>query len=162
MSISEKNILNRFYFVAGCMFIFAIIVAIKLINIQFVDGEKYRELALKNTTKNFIISSNRGNIYSDDGSLAAGRNMVRRDCDRATGDRNSVSEHKPGATSGVAGPGDERYLGRARQPPRPMAPGSAVLPVRADRRLRGLLPLYRHQRCCWLCSRRRSAGSFCP
>ncbi len=71
MSISEKNILNRFYFVAGCMFIFAIMVAIKLINIQFVDGEKYRELALKNTTRNFIISSNRGNIYSDDGSLLA-------------------------------------------------------------------------------------------
>jgi len=42
-----------------------------LINIQFVDGKKYRDLAELNTTKNFIIPSSRGNIYSDDGSLLA-------------------------------------------------------------------------------------------
>ncbi len=71
MPIEEKNILNRLYFVAGCMFIFAILIAIKLVNIQFVDGEKYRELALKNTTRNFEIPASRGNVYADDGSLLA-------------------------------------------------------------------------------------------
>lgn len=71
MPIEEKNILNRLYFVAGCMFIFAILIAVKLFNIQFIDGDKYRELALKNTTKNFTITANRGNIYADDGSLLA-------------------------------------------------------------------------------------------
>jgi cell division protein FtsI (penicillin-binding protein 3) len=68
---NEKNILNRLYFIAGCMFIFAILIAVKLIDIQFIEGDKYRELALKNTTKNFTIPANRGNVYSDDGSLLA-------------------------------------------------------------------------------------------
>ncbi|PKA82368.1 cell division protein FtsI (penicillin-binding protein 3) [Ulvibacter sp. MAR_2010_11] len=71
MAVEEKNILNRLYFVAGCMFIFAIAITVKLVNIQFVDGDKYRELALKNTTKNFVIPANRGNVYADDGSLLA-------------------------------------------------------------------------------------------
>ena len=71
MPIEEKNILNRLYFVAGCMLIFAIAVAVKLGNIQMVDGDKYRDLAEKNTTKNFVIPANRGNLYADDGSLLA-------------------------------------------------------------------------------------------
>ena len=53
------------------MFIFAIAVAVKLLNIQFVEGEKYRDLAEKNTTKNVVIQANRGNVYADDGSLLA-------------------------------------------------------------------------------------------
>lgn len=71
MAIEEKHILNRLYVIAGCMFIFAIVVTVKLVNIQFVEGEKYRELALKNTTRNFVIAANRGNVYADDGSLLA-------------------------------------------------------------------------------------------
>jgi len=53
------------------MFLFALFIAIKLINIQFIEGEKYRDLALKNTTKNFVIRANRGNVYADDESLLA-------------------------------------------------------------------------------------------
>ncbi|WP_310991140.1 penicillin-binding protein [Aequorivita marina] len=71
MAIEEKNILNRIYLVAGLMFLFALAISIKLINIQFVDGDKYRELAEKHTVKNFVIPANRGNIYADDGSLLA-------------------------------------------------------------------------------------------
>ncbi len=71
MAAQEKNILNRFYFIAGGMFIFAGLIAFKLISIQFVDGEKYRDLAERNTTKNFTIPANRGNVYADDGSLLA-------------------------------------------------------------------------------------------
>ena len=71
MPLEEKNILNRFYFIAGGIFIFAGLIAFKLISIQFVDGQKYRELAEKNTTKNFTIAANRGNVYADDGSLLA-------------------------------------------------------------------------------------------
>ena len=71
MPVAEKNILNRFYFIAGGMFIFAGLIAFKLISIQFVEGEKYRDLAQKNTTKNFTIEANRGNVYADDGSLLA-------------------------------------------------------------------------------------------
>ncbi len=53
------------------MFLFALLIIIKLVNIQFVDGDKYRELAKKNTIKNSVIPSSRGNIYADDGSLLA-------------------------------------------------------------------------------------------
>ncbi|MEZ4874078.1 MAG: penicillin-binding protein [Flavobacteriaceae bacterium] len=71
MAVREKNILNRFYFVAGAMFIFAGLIVFRLVSIQFVEGEKYRALAHQNTTKNFIIEANRGNVYADDGSLLA-------------------------------------------------------------------------------------------
>ncbi len=71
MAFEEKNILTRLYIIAGCMFLFALMISIKLMNIKFVDGEKYRELAKENTTKNFVIPANRGNVYADDGSLLA-------------------------------------------------------------------------------------------
>jgi len=71
LAITEKNILNRLYFVAGCMFVFALAVVFKLVSIQFVQGDEYRALAEKNTTRDFPIPANRGNVYSADGSLLA-------------------------------------------------------------------------------------------
>ncbi|MEH6406290.1 MAG: penicillin-binding protein [Leeuwenhoekiella sp.] len=71
MAISEKNILNRMYFVAGGMFIFAFFVAFKLVNIQVFEGEKYKELAEARTERMFDIPANRGNLYAGDGSLLA-------------------------------------------------------------------------------------------
>lgn len=67
----EKNILNRLYFVAGFMFLFAILVALKLLNIQFIEGDKYKELAERRTTQNFTITANRGNLYDSKGNLLA-------------------------------------------------------------------------------------------
>ncbi len=71
MATTETNILNRLYFVAGCMFVFAMAVVFKLCTIQFVQGDKYRDLAEKRTVKDFEIEPNRGNVYSADGSLLA-------------------------------------------------------------------------------------------
>ncbi len=71
MAIEEKTILNRLYVVAGLLLLFFIIIAVKLIDIQFVEGRKYRELAKNNTIKNFVINASRGNIYADNGSLLA-------------------------------------------------------------------------------------------
>lgn len=71
MSVTEKSILNRLYFVAGCMFVFAFLVVYKLVDIQFVQGDKYRDLAEKRTIKNITIPANRGNVYASDGSLLA-------------------------------------------------------------------------------------------
>lgn len=71
MAITERNILTRLYVVAACLFFFAMAVIVKLVSIQMVDGDKYRELALKRTEKMFTIAPNRGNLYSDDGSLLA-------------------------------------------------------------------------------------------
>jgi cell division protein FtsI (penicillin-binding protein 3) len=53
------------------MFLFALGVMVKLIDIQTTDGDKYRQLALQRTEKMFTIAPNRGNLYSDDGSLLA-------------------------------------------------------------------------------------------
>ena len=71
MAITEKNILHRLYFVAGCLLVFAFAVVFKLVNIQFVQGEEYRALAEKRTLEDFDIPANRGNVYSADGSLLA-------------------------------------------------------------------------------------------
>lgn len=71
MAVTEKNILNRLYFIAGCMFLFMFAVIFKLFSIQFVHGDRYRELAEKRAIKNVVIPANRGNVYSSDGSLLA-------------------------------------------------------------------------------------------
>lgn len=71
MAVKEKNILNRLYFVVGGMFIFALLIAFKLVNIQFVQGDQYRDLAEKRTIQNVDIPANRGNVYSANGSLLA-------------------------------------------------------------------------------------------
>ncbi|MDB9720731.1 transpeptidase family protein [Winogradskyella sp.] len=53
------------------MFVFALAVVFKLCTIQFVQGDQYRALAEKSTSKDFEIEPNRGNVYSADGSLLA-------------------------------------------------------------------------------------------
>ena len=71
MPTTEKKILTRLYVVAGVLFLFAMAVAVKLVSIQVVDGEKYKQLALDRTERVFVIEPNRGNLISDDGSLLA-------------------------------------------------------------------------------------------
>ncbi len=71
MAVNEKNILNRLYFVAGCMFVFGLAVLFKLVGIQFFHGDKYKNLAKEQMVKNVTIPANRGNVYADDGSLLA-------------------------------------------------------------------------------------------
>jgi cell division protein FtsI (penicillin-binding protein 3) len=71
MPVTDKSILTRLYVVAGFLFLFAGVVLFKLASIQMVHGDKYRDLALKRTEKMFTIAPNRGNLYSDDGSLLA-------------------------------------------------------------------------------------------
>ncbi len=53
------------------MFIFAILVVVKLVSIQIVDGDKYRNLAEKSTIQTKIIPASRGNVYSVNGNLLA-------------------------------------------------------------------------------------------
>lgn len=71
MPVTDKNILNRLYFIAGGMFLFAIAVVVQLVNIQFVDGDKYKAMAQERTLRNATIAPSRGNVYADDGSLLA-------------------------------------------------------------------------------------------
>ncbi|MCF4102340.1 transpeptidase family protein [Gillisia sp. M10.2A] len=71
MATTEKHILNRLYIIAGCMFLFAGAVAVQLLNIQFVEGDKYNQLAEERAFKNFTIPANRGNLYDTNGNLLA-------------------------------------------------------------------------------------------
>ncbi|QCX37585.1 PASTA domain-containing protein [Aureibaculum algae] len=71
MAIEKKNILNRLYLLAGAMFLFALAITYKVIDIQFIQGDFYKEKAESLTVKDFVIKANRGNIYSSDGSLLA-------------------------------------------------------------------------------------------
>ena len=63
--------MNRSYFVAFGLMLFSFILIAKLIQIQFSEGDKYREIALKRTLKKDIIKPSRGNIFADDGSILA-------------------------------------------------------------------------------------------
>ena len=61
----------RSYLVTFSLIVFSIVLIVKLIHLQFFQGEKYRELASKRTLKNDILQPSRGNIYADDGSIMA-------------------------------------------------------------------------------------------
>lgn len=71
MAVEDKHISYRIYLVAFVFFLIAIAIAVKLTNIQWVEGDYYRKLAKERTVRNFIIPSNKGNVYSSDGSLLA-------------------------------------------------------------------------------------------
>ncbi|WP_281323300.1 penicillin-binding protein [Flavobacterium aestivum] len=71
MAVEDKHISYRTYLVAIVILLMAMAIAVKLTNIQWVDGDHYRELAKERTVKNFVIPANKGNIYSADGSLLA-------------------------------------------------------------------------------------------
>ena len=53
------------------MLLFASSIIFKLINIQFTNGDYYRELSENRVFKNIEIPANRGNIYSEKGRLLA-------------------------------------------------------------------------------------------
>ena len=71
MAAEEKKMSYRIYLVAFMIFVMAVLVVVKLTNIQWVEGDYYRKLAKERTVKNFVIPANRGNVYSADGSLLA-------------------------------------------------------------------------------------------
>jgi cell division protein FtsI (penicillin-binding protein 3) len=71
MAVADKKVSYRMYLVAFTFFVIAILVLVKLNNIQWVEGEYYRKLAQERTVKNFTIPANKGNVYSADGSLLA-------------------------------------------------------------------------------------------
>ncbi|AKA35699.1 penicillin-binding protein [Flagellimonas lutaonensis] len=71
MAVTERNIMNRLYLVAACLFLFSAAILYRLIDIQMVKGPDYKDLALGKTEKMFTIEPNRGNLYAEDGSLLA-------------------------------------------------------------------------------------------
>ncbi len=71
MSQDKVNIIQRSGWFFLILFLFAVLIVVQLINIQYIEGNKYRALAQKYTVKEFKIKANRGNIYAEDGSILA-------------------------------------------------------------------------------------------
>lgn len=71
MAATKKGILNKLYFVFVFITLFLAAIIVKLTDIQFDEGEKYREMSEHLTLKNDTIFANRGNVFSADGSLLA-------------------------------------------------------------------------------------------
>ena len=71
MAVSKKGILNKLYIVFAFALVFFIGIVVRLTNIQYANGEKYRNLAEQLTLRNDTIFANRGNVFSNDGSLLA-------------------------------------------------------------------------------------------
>ena len=67
----RANILLRVYLAFGLIVLFALAVLLKLGDVQFIQGAKWRALADKISTREFDLEAAKGNIYSNDGSLLA-------------------------------------------------------------------------------------------
>lgn len=67
----RKTILTRVYLVYGALLLVGIAIFGKILYIQFVEGEMWKEKAKKISLKYFAIEPNRGNIYDVNGSLLA-------------------------------------------------------------------------------------------
>ena len=64
--VIKKSILNKLYVVVVLMTLFLVVIVFRIINLQYIEGDKYRRLA-----KNDTIFANRGNVYAADGNLLA-------------------------------------------------------------------------------------------
>ncbi|WP_246337481.1 penicillin-binding protein [Tenacibaculum pelagium] len=69
--VIKKGILNKLYVVAVLMMLFFIVIVFRVFKLQYVEGDKYRQLSLEKTVKNDTIFANRGNVYAADGNLLA-------------------------------------------------------------------------------------------
>lgn len=67
----RTDILLRVYVAFGLIVLLAFAVLYKLVNVQIVEGEKWRSMADSLSTRFANVEAARGNIYSVDGSLLA-------------------------------------------------------------------------------------------
>ncbi len=71
MSNIKSDILWRVYLVYFIVAIFAFLIFAKVVYIQLVEGEKWREVASNTTLRYVEMNANRGDVYADDGRLLA-------------------------------------------------------------------------------------------
>ncbi|KQR72717.1 penicillin-binding protein [Pedobacter sp. Leaf176] len=67
----RANILLRVYLAFGLIVLFALAVFLRLSQVQFVQGHKWKAMADSLSTRYMPVEATRGNIYSNDGSLLA-------------------------------------------------------------------------------------------
>lgn len=67
----RKNTLLRTYMLYACMCLLGIVITARVINIQYMQGNKWKAAAANMTTSLCTIEAMRGNIYAADGNLLA-------------------------------------------------------------------------------------------
>ncbi len=67
----RTDILLRVYIAFGLIVLFAFAVLFKLFHVQIIEGNKWRAMAEKSSTRFINVEAARGNIYSVDGCLLA-------------------------------------------------------------------------------------------
>lgn len=67
----RANILLRVYLAFGLIVLFALAVLLRLGDVQFIQGKKWKAMADSLSVREFDVEAARGNIYSVDGSLLA-------------------------------------------------------------------------------------------
>ena len=63
--------MGKFYIVSIAMALFFSVIVFKVFDLQYLSGEKYRDLAKQTTIKRDTIFANRGNVYASGGNLLA-------------------------------------------------------------------------------------------
>jgi cell division protein FtsI (penicillin-binding protein 3) len=71
LATHKKSILTKFYLVAAFMTLFLLAIILRVINLQYVQGDAYRKLATELTVRQDTIYANKGNVYAADGNLLA-------------------------------------------------------------------------------------------
>ena len=71
MNTHKKSILKKFYIVAAFMTLLLFAIIFRVVNIQYFQGDKYRQISKELTRKPFTIYANKGNVYAADGNLLA-------------------------------------------------------------------------------------------
>lgn len=71
MSTEQKGILSRLSIVVVLMTLFLLVIFIKIARIQYLEGDKYRDMSAHRTIRKDTIFYNRGNVVSARGSLLA-------------------------------------------------------------------------------------------
>jgi len=67
----KKSILNKFYIVGALMTLLLFAVFLKIIDLQYFKGDRYRQLSTDLTIRQDTVYANKGNLYASDGSLLA-------------------------------------------------------------------------------------------
>ena len=68
---NRKDILWRTYLVYIFMCVFALAIVYKIVQVQFVQGDMWREKSKQLTTAYVSIEASRGNIFDENGNLLA-------------------------------------------------------------------------------------------
>jgi cell division protein FtsI (penicillin-binding protein 3) len=71
MSAIKKSIIRRFVGIYIFIVIAFIAVIVKVVHVQYIEGDKWRDASKQNKKEDIIVRANRGNIYSAEGKLMA-------------------------------------------------------------------------------------------